>query len=366
MIDATGLTKKFGEKTVVNKLSFSVRSGMITGFLGPHGAGKSTTIRMILGLERPTKGFTRINGRIYIKARAPMTEVGALLATRTSHPGRTGRNHLRALTATHGIPAKRADELIKLVGLSQVAREPMANYSLAQRQRLYLAAALLGDPQTLILDEPMHGLDPEGVAFTQDLLKQMAADGRTVFISSHMMSEMSIIADQLIIIDSGRLVADTPMSDLIEKASGLVTKVRSPQVSEIVETIIRSGRVVKNGGDGSISIIGLTAEAIGQEATRRGWVLYELTPIRRSLEDIYLEMITPTQTEPKPKTSIVEASSNDIKKATAPVSVRITPPTPSIVAPPAPPAATSPIPPAAAPTRTPIEPDRPRRAWSSR
>ena len=295
MIDATGLTKVFGDKVAVDNLSFSVRSGMVTGFLGPNGAGKSTTMRMILGLDHPTKGHCRVNGRSYRYTKAPMTEVGALLEAKSVHPGRTARSHLKALAATHGIPTTRVDEVIELVGLGAVARKRAGEYSLGMGQRLGLAAALLGDPETLILDEPINGLDPEGVAWVRSLLKYLAEEGRTVFISSHLMSEMAMTADHIIIIGRGRLISDSPMSELIERASGRVVKVRSPDAAQIREVVTRSGRTVTDTDDGAIQISGLTAEAVGKEAARRGWVLYELTSVQRSLEDIYMELTNSSQ-----------------------------------------------------------------------
>jgi ABC-2 type transport system ATP-binding protein len=295
MIDASGLTKRFGDKVAVDDLSFTVRSGLVTGFLGPNGAGKSTTIRVVLGLDRPTKGRARVNGRTYRSTKAPMTEVGALLDSKSVHPGRSARGHLRALAATHGIPVRRVDELIELVGLADVAGKRVGEFSQGMGQRLGLAVALLGDPQTLILDEPINGLDPEGVAWVRGLLRHLASEGRTVFLSSHLMSEMALTADHIIIIGRGRLIADSPMSDLIEQASGMLTMVRSPHASQIVESVIKSGRSARNVGDGTISIRGLTAQAIGEEASRRGWILHELTPIHRSLEDIYLELTNSAQ-----------------------------------------------------------------------
>jgi ABC-2 type transport system ATP-binding protein len=290
MIDVVELTKRFGHKVAVDALTFTVPSGVVTGFLGPNGAGKSTTMRLILGLDHPTGGRARVNGRNYVSTKAPLTEVGAMLDVSSVHPGRSARTHLRVLAATHGIPAKRVDYLLDLVGLAPVARQRIGSFSLGMSQRLGLAAALLGDPETLILDEPINGLDPEGVAWVRDLVKHLAAQGRTLFISSHLMSEMSLTADHVIIIGRGRLIKDSAMADLIAEASGLVTKVRSPHMSEIADVVVRSGRSVKDNLDGTYSIAGLTPQAIGQEAARRGWVLYELTPVRRTLEDVYLEL----------------------------------------------------------------------------
>jgi len=217
------------------------------------------------------------------------------LEAKSVHPGRTARSHLRALAATHGISTKRVDEVIELVGLGAVATKRAGDYSLGMGQRLGLAAALLGDPETLILDEPINGLDPEGVAWVRSLLKYLAEEGRTVFISSHLMSEMSMIADHIIIIGRGRLISDSPMSDLIERASGRVIKVRSPDAAQIREVVSRSGRTVTDTEDGAIMISGLSPEAVGKEAARRGWVLYELTPVQRSLEDVYMELTDSAQ-----------------------------------------------------------------------
>ena len=321
MIDATQLTKAFGKKLAVDRLSFTVKSGMVTGFLGPNGAGKSTTMRLILGLDRPTSGQARVNGRAYTHTKAPMTEVGALLEAKSVHPGRTARSHLRALAVTHGISKKRVDEVIESVGLSQVANKRAGGFSLGMSQRLGLAAALLGDPETLILDEPINGLDPEGVAWVRTLVKQLAQEGRTIFISSHLMSEMALTADHVIIIGRGRMIADSPMSDLIERASGHVVKVRSPNLSDIVDVVTESGREVTHEEDGSILISGLTSEAVGKEAERRGWVLYELTPVQRSLEDVYMELTAAAQ----------EFHSHSQPVENTPVSVH---PAPAVSAPP--------------------------------
>ena len=295
MIDVAELTKKFGDKVAVDSLSFSVHSGMVTGFLGPNGAGKTTTMRLILGLAHPTHGRTRVNGRAYTSAKAPITEVGAVLEAKSVHPGRTAQSHLRALAATHGISRKRVDEMIDMVGLGAVAKKRSGTYSLGMSQRLGLAAALLGDPQTLILDEPINGLDPEGVTWVRNLVNHQASQGKTVFLSSHLMSEMALVANHIIIIGMGRLIVDSPMSDLVERSSGVVTRVRSPQLAEIAEAVVRSGRGVKDGGDGSILVMGLTPSQIGDEATRCKWTLHELTPIQRSLEDIYMELTNSAQ-----------------------------------------------------------------------
>jgi len=295
MIDVADLTKKYGSKLAVDSLSFSVRSGIVTGFLGPNGAGKSTTMRVILGLDHPTRGRTRVNGRAYQSMKSPMGEVGALLESRAIHPGRTARNHLRALAATHGVSKTRVDKVLEMVGLTPVARKRAGGYSLGMTQRLGLATALLGDPQTLILDEPINGLDPEGVAWVRTLVKKLASEGRTIFLSSHLMSEMAQVADHVIIIGRGRLIKDSPISDLVEQASGVVTRVRSPQVQDISDAVTQSGRQAALDDDGSLVVHGLSGEQIGIEAARLGWEIHELSPIQRSLEDIYMELTNSSQ-----------------------------------------------------------------------
>jgi ABC-2 type transport system ATP-binding protein len=219
MIEAHGLTKRYGGKTAVNNLSFTVRPGMVTGFLGPNGAGKSTTIRMILGLDAPTAGSVKVNGRAYIKHAAPLCEVGALLEARAVHPGRSARDHLRALAATVGISRRRVDEVIALTGLETVAGKRVRGFSLGMGQRLGIAAALLGNPATVILDEPVNGLDPEGVLWIRNLLKGLAAEGRTVFVSSHLISEMALTAEQVIIVGRGRLIADVSVAEITRSGS---------------------------------------------------------------------------------------------------------------------------------------------------
>ncbi len=292
MIDVVELTKVFGKKVAVDRLSFSVQPGIVTGFLGPNGAGKSTTMRLILGLDRPTRGRASVDGQSYARFAAPMTRVGSLLEAKSVHPGRTARNHLRALAATHGLPDRRVDEVIELVGLGSVAKKRAGGFSLGMSQRLGLAAALLGDPQTLILDEPVNGLDPEGVAWVRGLVRHLADQERTVFISSHLMSEMALTADRVVIIGRGRLIADARMSELISRASGVVTEVRSPDRGAIAEAARAAGHTVTNTDNGMISITGWSSEAVGEEAARRGWVLHELRPVQRSLEEVYMELTT--------------------------------------------------------------------------
>ena len=239
MIEARGLTKRYGDKVAVDGLSFTVRPGVVTGFLGPNGAGKSTTMRMILGLDRPTAGSVTVNGRHYADLAAPLHEVGALLEARAVHTSRSAYNHLRALAATHGIPRTRVDEVIDLVGLTDVARKRAGGFSLGMGQRLGIATALLGDPPTVVLDEPVNGLDPEGIRWIRDLLKGLAAEGRTVFVSSHLMSEMALTAEHVIVVGRGRLIADTTVEAIIREASANAVLVRSPDAAAAAD---RAGR----------------------------------------------------------------------------------------------------------------------------
>src|SRR5258708_6911703 len=237
MIEARGLTKRYGDKTAVEDLSFTVRPGVVTGFRGPNGAGKSTTIRMILGLDAPSAGSVTVNGRPYAACAAPLREVGALLEANAVHKGRSAREHLLALAATTGISRRRVDEVIAITGLTEVAGKRAGGFSLGMGQRLGIAAALLGDPRTLILDEPVNGLDPEGIHWIRNLLKGLAAQGRTVFVSSHLMSEMALTADHLIVIGRGRLIADLSVDEFVRKASKNIVRVRSPQATELREFI---------------------------------------------------------------------------------------------------------------------------------
>ena len=239
MIEARGLTKDYGDKRAVDGLTFSVRPGIVTGFLGPNGSGKSTTMRLILGLDAPTDGEVGVNGKRYRDHEAPLHEVGALLEARSVHTGRSAYNHLLALARTHGIPRGRVEELIDLVGLREVARQRVGKFSLGMGQRLGIAAAMLGDPSTVMLDEPVNGLDPEGIHWMRSLLKGLATEGRTVFVSSHLMSEMSLTADHLIVIGRGRKIADTSTSEFLSAASGNVVRLRSPQADELSRLLAR-------------------------------------------------------------------------------------------------------------------------------
>ena len=290
MIEAVGLTKRYGEKTAVDGLTFTVKPGIVTGFLGPNGAGKSTTMRMILGLDRPSAGSVTVGGRAYATQSAPLREVGALLEAKAIHTGRTAYNHLLALAATTGIARTRVDEVIDLVGLRDVARKRAGGFSLGMGQRLGIASALLGDPKVLILDEPVNGLDPEGILWMRNLLKDLAADGRTIFISSHLMSEMALTAEHLIVIGRGKLIADTSVADFIAGASSGRVKVRSPQAAQLRGLLAGPEVSVSSTEEGSLEVTGLTSDQIGQIASDHSITLFELAPLQTSLEAAFMEL----------------------------------------------------------------------------
>jgi ABC-2 type transport system ATP-binding protein len=290
MIDANNLTKRYGDKTAVDGLTFTVKPGIVTGFLGPNGSGKSTTMRLILGLDAPSEGEVTVAGRAYRDFPAPLHEVGVLLEARSVHTGRSAYHHLLALAQTHGIPRSRVQELITLVGLDEVARQRAGQFSLGMGQRLGIAAALLGDPEVLILDEPINGLDPEGIRWIRDLLKGLAAEGRTVFLSSHLMSEMAVTADHLIIIGRGRLIRDVGLAEFVDEWSTNVVRVRSPEATQLREVILGPDIRVSSDEPGVLEVQGLTAEQIGDAAARNGFVLHELTPEKTSLEDAFMEL----------------------------------------------------------------------------
>jgi ABC-2 type transport system ATP-binding protein len=290
VIEARGLTKDYGEKRAVDGLTFSVRPGIVTGFLGPNGSGKSTTMRLIIGLDRPTAGDVTVNGKHYRDHDAPLHQVGALLEARSVHTGRSAYNHLLALAQTHGIPRRRVEELIDLVGLRDVAKQRVGKFSLGMGQRLGIAAALLGDPSVVMLDEPVNGLDPEGIHWMRSLLKGLAADGRTVFVSSHLMSEMSLTADHLIVIGRGRIIADTSTSEFVQAASGNVVRVRSPQAAELRGLLVAPDVTVEGLDPGSLEVRGLTAAQIGDVAAANGIALHELTPQQASLEEAFMDL----------------------------------------------------------------------------
>ena len=290
MIEASGLTKRYGDKLAVDRLSFQVRPGRVTGFLGPNGAGKSTTMRMILGLDAPLDGWVTVNGRDYRKLSAPLWEVGALLDAKALHGGRTGYNHLLSLTQSNRIPKRRVQEVLELVGLDQAAGRRVNGFSLGMLQRLGIAAALLGDPGVLIFDEPVNGLDTEGIRWIRDLLKELAGEGRTVFVSSHLMSEMKLTADHLIVIGQGRLLADTSMRELIRRGSRPSTLVRSPDWERLRPRLEAMGARTEPEEDGRWRVVGPDAAAIGAVAVGHQLELHELSPRRASLEEVYLAM----------------------------------------------------------------------------
>ena len=291
MIEAHGLTKRYGEKVAVDGLDFTVRPGAVTGFLGPNGAGKSTTMRMIIGLDAPTAGTVTVNGKRYARHAAPLHEVGALLEARSIHPGRSAFDHLMALAYTHGIGKARVTEVIELTGLQSVARKRAGAFSLGMGQRLGIAAALLGDPQTVMLDEPVNGLDPEGVLWVRNLLTGLAAEGRTVFISSHLMSEMALVADHLIVVGRGRVLADTTVRELVERAGGDTVLVAAADPAALRAVLAGPGvEVTGRPGSEQLSVTGLTARAIGLKAAEHGLALFELTEQTVSLEEAFMEL----------------------------------------------------------------------------
>src|SRR6202011_4393967 len=287
MIDARNLTKRYGDKTAVDDLTFTVKPGLVTGFLGPNGSGKSTTMRLILGLDAPSEGDVTVAGKAYRDFPAPLHEVGVLLEARSVHTGRSAYHHLLALAQTHGIPRSRVQELISLVGLEEVARKRAGQFSLGMGQRLGIAAALLGDPEVLVLDEPINGLDPEGIHWIRDLLKGLAAEGRTVFLSSHLMSEMALTAEHLIIVGRGRLIRDVSVADFVREASKNIVFVRSPESSALRELVLGPDVRVSSTEPGTLEVEGLGADQIGSAAAENGLVLYELTPQQPSLEEAF-------------------------------------------------------------------------------
>ena len=290
LIEVRNLTKDYGDKRAVDDLTFTVRPGIVTGFLGPNGSGKSTTMRLVLGLDAPTSGDVTVNAKHYRDHRAPLHEVGALLEARSVHTGRSAYYHLLALAQTHGIGKRRVEELIDLVGLHEVARKRAGKFSLGMGQRLGIATALLGDPSTLLLDEPSNGLDPEGIHWMRNLLKGLAAEGRTVFVSSHLMSEMALTADHVIVIGRGRLIADTSVDDFVRRASQKLVRVRSPQAARLRELVLGDGVMVTTTGADVLEIAGLSAEEIGDTAAAHQLTLHELTPQQASLEEAFMAL----------------------------------------------------------------------------
>ncbi len=290
MIEAHGLTKRYGSKTAVDDVTFTVHPGKVTGFLGPNGAGKSTTMRMIVGLDHPTHGTVTVNGRPYAQHRDPLRQVGALLDAKAVHTGRSSYNHLLALGATHGIGRTRVREVIEMTGLGTVAKKRVGGFSLGMGQRLGIASALLGDPHTLILDEPVNGLDPEGVLWVRNLVRYFANQGRTVFLSSHLMSEMALTADHIIVLGRGRVLADAPVADIVGRAAGTTVRVRTPQATRLVELLTAPGVCITSIAPQWLEVTGSTAETIGEVAAAGQLVLHELTPVAGSLEDAYMAL----------------------------------------------------------------------------
>ncbi|HEX8488220.1 MAG TPA: ABC transporter ATP-binding protein [Propionibacteriaceae bacterium] len=288
MIEIRSLTKSYGQKTAVDDLTVTIRSGVVTGFLGPNGAGKSTTMRMVLGLARPDRGEALVNGRRYTELPAPLHQVGALLDARAVHPGRTAYSHLLSLALTTGIPKTRVQQVIDLVGLSDVAGRRTRGFSLGMGQRLGIAGALLGDPETLILDEPVNGLDPDGIRWVRDLLRSLAAEGRTVFVSSHLMSEMALTADHLVVLGRGRLLADVSLEEMT--AASAVVRVRTPAADRLAALLAGPGVEVGRDGPDRLSVTGRDAQSIGEAALGAGIVLHELAPAHESLEEAYLAL----------------------------------------------------------------------------
>jgi ABC-2 type transport system ATP-binding protein len=312
MIEALNLTKRYGDQTAVSGLSFTVKPGIVTGFLGPNGSGKSTTMRLILGLDSPNEGEVRVNGKRYADFPAPLHEVGALLEARSVHTGRSAYNHLLALAQTHGIPRTRVDELIEIVGLESVARKRAGQFSLGMAQRLGIASALLGDPEVVMLDEPVNGLDPDGIRWIRDLMRGLASEGRTVFLSSHLMSEMAVTADHLIVIGRGRVIADVSVKEFIRRHSRPIVIVRSPQATDLAR-LLRGPDVTTEAVDrGAIKIGGLTGAEIGEEAAAHDIVLHELAPQQASLEEAFMAL-----TRDELEFQAVASTSGDLEGAVA-------------------------------------------------
>ena len=289
-IEVTGLTRRFGAKVAVEDLSFRVEPGAVTGLLGPNGAGKSTTMRMIVGLDRPTAGTALVDGAEFRRAPHPMSTLGALLDPSAVHAGRTARTHLRALAASNGIRRDRVEEVLRLTGMADAAAHRISTYSLGMRQRIGIASALLGDPRILVLDEPVNGLDPDGVHWVRSLMRSLADAGRTVLVSSHLMSEMALTADRVIVLGRGRLIADGAVADVVARATRAEVLVRTPRADELIAAIASPDVVVSTTPDGSLLVSGLDAARIGDLAAGRGIPLHELTPQHGTLEDAFLKL----------------------------------------------------------------------------
>lgn len=291
MIEAIGLTKRYGAKLAVDDVSFALRPGQVTGFLGPNGAGKSTTMRMLMGLDRPTGGSITVLGKPYAEHRNPLCVAGALLDAKGVHPGRSARSHLRALAATHGIPERRVSQVLELTGIESVANKRVGGFSLGMGQRLGIAAALLGDPEVLVLDEPVNGLDPDGVMWVRSFVREFASTGRTVLLSSHLMSEMAQTADHVLVIGRGRLIADAPIAELLGENGERTVRVTSPDAIRLGELLRAAGaRSTQQSGGHELELQGITAEHVGEIAARHGIVLHALGTDSASLEEAYLSL----------------------------------------------------------------------------
>jgi ABC-2 type transport system ATP-binding protein len=290
MIEAIGLTKRYGKTVAVDDLSFTVEPGRVTGFLGPNGAGKSTTMRMILGLDRPTGGKVLIDGKPYAQLDRPLRTVGALLDAKWVHPNRSARAHLQWLAKSNGLPAKRVDEVLDLVGLTKVAKRRAGGFSLGMSQRLGIAGALLGDPKVLLFDEPVNGLDPEGILWIRQFMQGLAADGRTVLVSSHLLSEMALTAQDLVVIGRGKLISQSSTTEFVERSTENTVRVRSPHADKLGALLIDKGFTVREDADASLTVSGATSDQIGDIAAASGVVLHELSPQRGSLEEAFMQL----------------------------------------------------------------------------
>ena len=290
MLEVKNLVKRYGDKTAVNDISFTVPNGKVTGFLGPNGAGKSTTMRMLVGLEKPTSGEALVDGRRYASLPSPLSSVGTLLDAKAMHPGRSGLNHLRSLALTHSIPKSRVDEVIEMTGLSAVAKKKVKGFSLGMGQRMGIAAALLGDPQNVILDEPVNGLDPEGVIWVRNLARYLASEGKTVLISSHLMSEMAQTADNLVVIGRGRVLANASMQDYLNLADNDRVLVRTDSREELDRVLATQGVTVSGVDHDGLMVKGLDSRSLARLAAENGVLLHEITPQVATLEDVYMHM----------------------------------------------------------------------------
>jgi ABC-2 type transport system ATP-binding protein len=290
MIEAIGLTKRYGNTVAVDDLSFTIAPGRVTGFLGPNGAGKSTTMRMILGLDRPTSGKALIGGKTYAQLDRPLRTVGALLDAKWVHPNRSARAHLQWLAKSNGLPKRRVEEVLELVGLSAVAKRRAGGYSLGMAQRLGIAGALLGDPQVLLFDEPVNGLDPEGILWIRKFMQGLAAEGRTVLVSSHLLSEMAVTAQDLVVIGKGKIISQSSTTDFIERSTENTVLVRSPHTSKLAPLLVDKGFTVSEDADGSLTVAGASSDQIGDIAGVNGVVLHELSPQRGSLEQAFMQL----------------------------------------------------------------------------